>query len=197
MGWRPSRDACFVGPCCGLDGVCAVLRANRWGARPRRQQPWLVHLRFQGVQTKRSPPDNRLVWHPLCLCSFLFKVHDDMLWTTTKRKVTEPIPQQFAFVRGCKSMEVTELLRMVLQKGHEWTRPAYIACVVAEKAFDDLEASSGKRPMLARHAPEWALAAVFQELVGQRAWAKVVGVACKEPITIGRHREPRQCGRIC
>lgn len=90
-------------------------------------------------------------------------------------------------------MGVAEGIRGAFRKAREWGRPLYLACMDVNKAFDSVRRWVAEAALLAHNAPAWLVPAVLRDLVGQKCWPMVVGVAADMPVGVlkgGRQGAP-------
>eukprot|EP00972_Heterocapsa_arctica_P082300 12128213-Heterocapsa_arctica.AAC.1 len=82
-------------------------------------------------------------------------------------------------------MEISELIRMLLQKSEEWSLPLFIGKGDVSKAFDSIERPYLDNALASRKVPVCLRAATLRELVSASMEIKLQG-AVTPPVPLGR-----------
>lgn len=68
-----------------------------------------------------------------------------------------------------RGAEFSDALRCVPRQAHEWSQPTFIASIVVDKVFGQIEADLAEKAMLGHRAPAWAIGSLLWDLVDHRA----------------------------
>ena len=119
-------------------------------------------------------------WRPLCMLSCLSKWYTSCLTLLLKTHSSPPRALLLGSEVGRQPMEITEALRLILQRAHEMGLAIIIFKGDIAKAFDAMGHPLLDRSFAARSVPVCLRAATLRELVGLTLKVQLQGVSTDE-----------------